>query len=313
VAEVGTRLIASNLPPPLLWHSYETQQKVRQMDAIGRLGGADVVFLGPSLMDSGLEPAIVDANLGGGVVAYNAALASSIPRMTEVWAMDVVIPRLHPKVLVLGVDSYDLTDAGAGRTVFYDAFRRSPGAQQAMGTESLTREVDRWLGRHSALWDHRFQLRDPKTAAKAILGRTPAQDPEAATLEPNGRQSFDQNFQFAVRGHGVDVSRWSLGRQDPSATDQLIARARALHISVVLVSMPVTNEFVLKHPHGEADYQTFGVALRALASRDGVVLVDLSQMRDHAYFADEIHLNRNGAQAFSTRISDALRAHHIPG
>ena len=107
-AELGTRAIASGLPAPLQWQSYETQRKVEQIDALSHHGGADIVFLGSSLTDVGFEPSVIDKEIGGGVTSYNAGLASSIPRMDVDWAESVVIPKLHPKMLVLGLGAYDL-------------------------------------------------------------------------------------------------------------------------------------------------------------------------------------------------------------
>ena len=312
-AELATRAIEAHLEAPLEWQSYETQTKVSQMDALGKHGGADIVFLGSSLMDTGLEPTIFDGQLGGHVVGYNAALSSSIPRMTEPWAQYVVVPKLHPKVIVLGLDSYDFTDEGPGRTAFLDAFLASPGARHAMGRSDVLQRFDRWLDGHSALWDHRFQLRDPETLADAVLGRRPVEDPEAAAVEPDGRQSFDQDLPFANRVVGGDlpVGDWSLGTLDPAAVDRLIRFARSRGIKVVLVDMPVTNDYVARHPHGEADYETFIAAVQALATRDGATVVDLDGLRDHSLFADEVHLNKHGAQVFSTQLAAALAPEHL--
>jgi hypothetical protein len=307
VLELGIRLLASHLPEPLVWHSYETQRKVHQMDELAKKGGADIVFVGSSMMDTGLEPNTIQARLGGRTVAYNASLASSIPRMTELWALDVVLPRLHPKVLVLGVDSFDLADTPSNRTVFYDAFVRSAGGRGAIGRDGVLQKTDRWLSDRLALWNHRFELRDPKAVVKAVFGRPPAQDREAAALEANGRQTLGQDQQFVDRA-GLDTSHWALGTKDSAAIDRLIARAESRGTKVVLVDLPVTNEFVARHPHGQADYDTFRTALQAQAHRDGAELILMDSLRDESLFGDELHLNRRGAQVFSTELAHSLQS-----
>jgi hypothetical protein len=308
VAELATRVIASHLPAPLLWQSYETQRKVQQINALSKKGGAQIVYLGSSLPDVGIEPTVVDRQIGGGVTSYNAGLASSIPRMTKVWAEDVVIPKLHPKILVLGVGAYDLGAAGgAGRTAFYDAFLASPGAKEAMGTEDPIQVANRWLGEHSSLWFHKAQLRDPETVLHAIEGQKPPVDIEAADLDADGRETADQYFPFSNQPR-INVTDWTLGSKDVDAVKQLIAFAAKRGIRVVLVDMPVTNQLVNRMPHGETSYQQFGFDLGALGITSHAKVLYFDNIRSDSYFLDDIHLNHAGAVLLSTRLGAALKS-----
>jgi hypothetical protein len=276
------------------------------MDAMSARG-ADVVFLGTSMVNAAVIPSVFDA--GAGLTSYNAALSSGTPRLMEAWALHVVIPRVHPKVVVIGVSSVDLTDAGVSETAFFDAFRDSPAGREALGRETLLDRTDRWLRDHVALWDHRTELRDPAAVLDAIRGKTPTQDSVAASMDPQGHltnldnQSFLQTHRSGIAG----VSIWSLGTEEPNALRRLIAGVEATGARAVLVEMPVTPEYIAFHPRGDADYAAFKQAIAGIAQTTSVPLIDLDQPRDHALFADELHLNRVGAIQFSAALARALR------
>lgn len=305
--EIGTRRIEMNLPVPLTWHSYEAQRKVEQLDRLAARG-VDVVFLGTSMVNAGVIPSVFEA-AAGGVTAYNAALSSGTPRLMEAWALNVVLPRVHPKVVVIGVTSVDLTDAGVAESAFFDAFRNSPAGREALGRETWSDRIDRWLGQHVALWKHRAELRNPMTVLEAIRASAPAQDPVAASMDPQGHltnldhQQFSQTHRSGIAG----VSAWSLGTEEPNALRRLIAGVEAAGARPVLVEMPVTAEYIAAHPRGEVDYEAFKQAISGIATASSVPLIDLDRPRDHALFADELHLNRTGATRFSTALARALR------
>ncbi|HEY2214733.1 MAG TPA: hypothetical protein VGH31_06725, partial [Acidimicrobiales bacterium] len=252
LAEVGTRAIASRLPAPLQWQSYETQKKVDQIDQLSKHGGASIVFLGSSLVDLGTEPNVVDAQLGGHVTSYNAGLDSSIPRMTTVWAEHVVIPKLHPKVLVLGVGPYDLDGSGGStRLAFYNGFVNSPAAKKLLNHNDLIQNLNQWLGQHSSLWFNKVALRDPETVARAIFSRPQPSDPAADQVLPDGRQTTNQYVPF-INVPRLDITNWTLGTADANSIKQLIGYAAKRHIKVVLINMPVTNQLVNRMPQKEA-------------------------------------------------------------
>jgi hypothetical protein len=306
-AELGVRAIADRLPPRLDWHTAEAQKKVAQMDALARRGGANVVFVGSSVVRNGAEPDVLSAALG--VSAYNAGLTAGVPRLMEPWTLDVVIPRLRPKVLVIGVTSFDFSEAKVRS--FYEAFRASPAARRAMGVDSVLDRVDRWLGDHVDLWGYRQTLRRPDAVLDALRGRPLPADPDVDETKDNGRDAAGEFRTFEQRtagAAGLPVDNWSLGTDDPAALGRLIDGAKAQGIAVLLVDMPVTDDYVAKHPHGEADYATYLQALRALAHDAGVPLVELDAMRDHRYFMDEVHMNRAGAETFTGRLVAPVQA-----
>lgn len=307
VGELATRAIADDLPAVLEWHSAEAEHKVEQMED---LGDADVVFLGSSLTNAGFVPETLVNGLaatGRSVVAYNAGLSACIPMLTELWAEEVVLPRLHPEVVVLGLSSFDFTDHPSA-DVFVSSFASSPAGERAVGDDGVLDRLDHWLDDRSELWRHKVALRNPDSIFDAIRGRGPLADPQVAAMDAFGRTGYLQTQRFEDRiddgGVGVPIETWSLGRRNPAALERVVTGLRDQGITVVLVDMPVTDEYVLAHPGGAADYEVYLRYLRAFAERVGAPLIEMSGVRDHALFADEIHLNIDGA----TQLTNALVA-----
>jgi hypothetical protein len=237
---------------------------------------------------------------------------SAIPRLTTTWAEHLVIPKLHPKVIVVGLCSYDLGAEDPGRTVFYDAYLGSSGARQLTGTDDPIQTVDRWLGQHSSLWLHKYQLRDPATVLHALEGHTPAGDPEAVSLAGDGRQTAGQNLPYQNLTT-VDVRGWRLGTKDTASLEGLIAYAHRRGIKVVLVDMPVAPQFVAAMPHGAATYHVFDRALGTIGHRTGSSVLFYETVPSDALFVNNIHLNHTGAELLSTRLGSDLKLMVHPG
>lgn len=303
--EGASRLLDDRLPEPLEWHSYEAQRKVEQMDGL-RGAGIDVVVVGNSL-SNGIDPATLDA-VRPDLHAYNAGLAAGIPRLMEPWLLDVVLPRLHPQLVVLAVSSVDLAVDSPARRTFFDAYVASAGARAAAGTESVIEALDRRAGELSTFWDDRFALRDPGTLLDALEGTPPMVPPELAFLGPDGRSHYVETQRFEQRNPNFNpaVQDWAPGTDDADAIRRIAAGVRAAGAELVLVSMPITDEYVALHPHGEADFAEYVSALEALGAELDVPVLEHHDLRDHAWFADTAHLNVYGARAFTTLLAPEL-------
>lgn len=307
LAEFGTRAIASDLPPPLKWQNYEAQRKVQQMDALTKTGGVPVVFLGSSLVDIDIDPATVDSELGGDARSYNAGLLAATPEITTPWAIRTVIPRLHPKLIVVGLCSYDLGGEDPNRQGYINQFLDSAAERQLTGRTRNLIKVSNWIGDVSSLWRHKVELRDPETVFRALEGHKQYGDARAADLDANGRQTIYQYKPFND-ALDLDVADWHLGDAEIAATNELIAYAHDHGIKVLLVDMPVTSQFVAHHGHGQADYDTYLAKLRSIGSAtSSPVLYYDASMRDDSEYLDDLHLDHTGAEQFSTTLGQAMR------
>ena len=311
VAEGVARALDDELPPLLRYHSYEADLKVERMDDLGQEGGAAVAFVGTSLV-YGIDPAALPRSVDGRPAGYNAALASGIPLLIRPWTTHAVLPRLAPDLLVVGLTSYELSDDPFA-VVQAEAFASSDGARRDRDDAGALDRVDRWLGEHSALWEHRSALRDPSTLLDAVRGDGFELDAVTASLQPSGRPSYRERTRFEDRLQpgGGGLGRWEIGTDNVAALRGLLREARAAGVEVALVNMPVTEEYVARHPRGAADYEAYRAFLRDLAEEEDVPLIDGHGLTDHRFFADEVHLNLEGAQAFTALLVDALRAHGL--
>ena len=110
-SELAVRAVSSKLQPPLLWVNREAQNKAVAMDALRRSkGGASVVFVGSSMTNAAADPALATRLLGVKRPAFNAALDGADLRALEFWTLRVVVPKLRPRAVVIGVSSREFNE-----------------------------------------------------------------------------------------------------------------------------------------------------------------------------------------------------------
>lgn len=305
LAEMGVRTIADRLPVPLVWHNQEALVRVEYMKAAG---DTDIVFAGSSLAGMAFDPALVEELLPG-VSAHNAAQSAGLPSLTTPWTLDVVLPRLEPELLVLGVGSFDFYDHSAA-TAFRDAFLNSTGGRHATDPTDTLASLDWWLGARSDLWRHRRELRQPKVLLQALRNQAERLDVLAARVQPTGWSTFEGTPRFDSQGPDADAGlpnqEWTLGTREPAMIETLISEARERSVEVVLALMPTTEAYVRRHPRQELDHDLYVAAASELAKRMAVPLIRLDHVRDDALFGDSVHLNREGAHVTTAMVVDEL-------
>jgi hypothetical protein len=308
-AEATARALSSRLPEPLRWHSWETQLKVQQMDRLAQRGGADVVFLGTSLMNVGLEPSVVTPKLRGRSL-YNAALNRGIPKLMVPWATRTVLPRLRPSLVVIGLSSNDVNDLSPGLQGFYELAASSPGAIREWGGGNATQRLESTVTDASALFRFRTVLRKPGDALKTIRRGT-TRTRESGFVDPRGSLKILRNKHIAPGREAEAASadalrRFRIGSVETGALRELVAAARRTGADVMLVVMPVHPRFPPLHPNGADDYRQAKRTIVRLANETGADLLDLDRLTDDRYFADVVHLNADGARWFSEQIATHL-------
>ena len=175
--------------------------------------------------------------------------------------------------------------------------------------------LEHFVASRSDLFRYRSVLRDPVAVYDAVRGETPTlPDAEGRTIRPLGFQSFSVDRHFRDRDPtGTAILQNALKHFSVDAVDTTVFR-RIIHTNrdagrhVVLVSLPVSDELIGLLPHGEADFAQYRTALDALATSSGATLLDLTDIRDVALFADDNHLNGAGTALATDRVALALRA-----
>jgi hypothetical protein len=306
-AEVAVRLVEDRLPPRSGWISDEYPQKIDQMDALAAGGGVDVVLLGSSVVDVSVDPAGL-AGAAGRRGAYNAGLIGATPEIVEAWAH--VVSTLRPDVAVVAVSSRDLNGNGAGMRSSTELFRRSAGGRRLLGTQSTADRIEWWLDDHVALLRHRQSLRRPLEALTSY-------DPPDRNSTRLTRLGFETHL--AASTYRSDETTSAFFRREPlrdwAVTDDqrgaLARLATSLEdqgIRVILLDVPVTDDYVSLHPEGAADVAEYAAAIDALA-----VDADAEVLRPGIWpeelFSDPLHLNGAGVE----RLTAELRAYLAAG
>lgn len=306
VIEVGLRIAEPQLPKPLSWPTEKMQEKYEQMSAMADAGEtADIAFVGSSTVFDGINPLLVSEELSG-VTTYNAGITGAIsPRTWRWWTNEVVLPRLQPDTVVVGVGTVDLNSAIPDG--FWQLVTGSPAYDQVQG--NLSSEVEQTATEWSALFRLRTVLREPvrllllfgQDSDEVLVGpqgidlRTEEPEPYRITEEQGLRIQWEQ-----LRGYDVPGD-------DLAELEGLVSDLLEGGHEVILVNMPVTDDLVRLLPEGESDYAGYLAALQDLAREHDIGFLDYGRVFDSVGpFKDPSHLNHQGADLFSERLAADL-------
>jgi hypothetical protein len=312
LAELAIRAAEPKLRDPLLWPGWEAQNKVVAMDRLGGHRGASVAFVGSSMVNAGLSAEVATRELRGKRPAFNAALNGSDLRATSIWTREVVVPRLHPDVVVVGFNSGELNDHWNEPDSLYARLIESPYGKRAAGEGGVLTQIDTWLMDRSSLIRHRTVLRNPMDA----FSKERAQRRQG--VDRLGRLIALENFQQRPYTAGLSnqLGAWDEvfrnyrpGGEQFRAMDRLVRDLTRQGIKVVLVRMPVTMDVVPLHPTGVADREAFGRALMSFVSSHPVTFLDGEAAIGHetSQFVDPLHLNVAGERTLTTYVVGELQ------
>jgi hypothetical protein len=315
-AEVGVRAVDDRLVEPLDWHDWEAQAKADQIEALGAKGPIPIVAIGTSAMHFGLDPIQLRAELPGSPLVYNAALPGGIPRIMDIWTQHLVFPTLRPKLIVLGVNSTDVNDAGTQRG-FFKYFDDSNAVRRLTGRSSVIEKVDYRISSLSELWRYRTLLRRPVTFVDSVRGHRPLNPGDAIKafgLDVSRRRrvvdaSPEKVQQFVDRRRNSWLRNYTIGGGESAALRRMVERARDAGMKVVIVEMPIGDYYLRAHPNGEQDYERFRQEIATLVQETGSSFLDASRSVTPTpdFFSDFVHLNGKGAKVFTTYLASELR------
>lgn len=306
-AELAVRAVEGSLPPPTTWASSEYALKDSRIDQLRDHGGVGTVLVGSSVIDVSIDPAALPESAVGPRGAYNAGLIGATPWIVDAWTRLLVVPRLRPDVVVIGVSSRDLNVNGAGNAQTEDRFRTSAGGRHLLGTEGTTDKVDWWLNEHSALLRYRQVLRRP---LEALFGYDPP-DRNVVTVTKAGleTQMLDQRYQNTERVLSFfrrePLLNFDVNGLERDSFASLIQHLQGQGIRVVVLDTPVTQDYIDAHPRGQADYDTYIRAIDTIVHTTGAKLVRPG-IWPPELFADPLHLNRAGADRLTGELARML-------
>jgi hypothetical protein len=299
-AEAAARVIEPRLSSAGTWPPGDIAAQYDVISELGRRGDPiDVVFAGSSMIRRAVDAEEFEQLTGKRSV--NAALPRSSNFMIKPWLLDVVVPALRPKAVVIGVASRDFNDSDA-RSESYEAFVTSPGYQQ-LTSERLVVRAERGLSGVSALFRIRRALRSPENVWEAVQG-----EPDRSFLEACQAQERNRSYRsIALRGavRQKQLANYAAGGDQTEALVETIKRLRQLRIDVTLLELPHTDDYLGLHDNPDKDYGEFEAALRSVRKATGVRLLDGRRTRSTTLFRDPLHLNCTGTVAFTALVAEA--------
>jgi hypothetical protein len=312
-AELIVRQVADDLPYQLRMHTASAEVKYDQMQEIHEAGESrDVVFGGSSIADNAFNSNQFTEITGES--SFNAAVEGAGIRVNGPWMVDQVVPFLHPKVLVIGVNTLDfnagisynfvvrryndswITKKGVLSDVERDAGERS----QLVWERPLLRNIFRY----GEIWDSLFS--DQLHVDEVEL--------QSRSYGPNG----DKRLAFDSGGLPPDeIEKRYFSEFDFDTTmfqvwEPLIDTAHDQDIEVVIVNMPVQDEFKDLHPGGKATYDKDVELMRKGFVDRGADWIDASEwISEPQLFTDLHHLNSKGAEIITAKLAETLESQGV--
>jgi hypothetical protein len=186
----------------------------------------------------------------------------------------------------------------------------------------LRRPVAWWVARKSYAIRYLYLLTKPRTLLRGVSAalRTPRSWRLALPNEIPGRLGpSGEGLDFLDRSYFTGPRMRDLCRQQAtnavdrgeqaSAMERIQARNARHGVLTLFVGMPISTEYIETmmeggRPAWEAGWQR----LRDLVARMGAVLIDFHEdFEAEEYYADMLHMNRTGRDAYSARVAQALR------
>ena len=284
------------------WYGAQHYGHLRDLTVAATAGDRqEVVFLGSSLMVNAVVPN--QFSEADGRSAFNAAIPGTEPAMIDRWIRDVV-PLADPDVIVWGI---------------------SPLFFRPVGTDPET------CGPLTEAWATAAELRGRVfetvpgagefSDADLLFGDPPIADPPyISALHDNYRRNFTtdggrtrwprQSEEAKVKARDALVTAMETFYVCEARVEQFLETVAWLtdqDIDVVLVAMPISDLQATSFPEGRDEIAEILDALSQRGIDAGAALyLDLSETLGDGRFRDLRHLDKRGAERFTTRIANEL-------
>ncbi len=305
-AELGARALAPNLDPVYRWPNRDYVD--HEAGLARRADDLQVLVVGSSTVGRAIRPDALAA-AGGPGPGYNFWLAGPPLRSIDELTTRVLLDRVAPAVVIIGVTMRELNDSPAART-HLQAQEASSAFRAATGQRRLLGRLDDILRDTSDLARYRATLRDPSALVADL--RRPQPVPEhladdgflldrgAYTLADETPAHLAQERQ-AMAGYTVDPD-------DVAALGHLVDHVHRQGATALVVNLPVTEQLIDLADGGRADYDTYLSQVEGVTTANGGRWLDAMAATTwpEEYFGDIDHLNDRGAERLQPLVVDVL-------
>jgi len=304
VAELVARVLSGGLPNPD-WNFVQTDRKVAQMEAMALAGEtAEVVLIGNSSVNAAFLTDDLERLSAIGSF-YNAGLDGSSMRQSEDWALNVVVPLIAPKTVVIGLTSRDLNDASTSNAEVFEKYLASRGRARFLNEETTGQRVQRALSEVSALVRISPFVRDPASLVTQYSPDGPATGEFVLPGEDYNPRPLD-----ITRTRERALNDFTVGGIELESLTRLVDGLEAQGIEVVVTEMPyVAEDYLDLHPDGAVDYAEYRAAVAGFTADQGLQYIDLTDYPwTTAEFYDFLHVNSAGIRIINDLLADGLVA-----
>ena len=268
-----------------------------------RYPDVQVLHLGDSRVLYGIHPVIVsrECGCGGG---FNGAFSAADLRLTGIMA-DRLLQKLSPKLVLIGVSQWDLSDA-ADIHVWGPAPELVPPWQLGEFGVSLNgaAEMREVLGAGWRLYKYRGELRE---ALDPWSDTDDLDDPRRGFDEYRARRRLRaEDLEFRHRQWFTD---FSIDGRRTEALRELLADLRGRGVQVVLVAPPMYPGF---YDRVRGEVAMFRTAVEQIAREHGAAFEDVTDPGriglTSENFRDVVHLDEEGAERLSRHAGRVIRA-----
>ena len=232
--------------------------------------------------------------------------------MIATWARLLAVPQLRPDTVVLGVVSRELNPNDPEQARLEREFFEAPAVRHLLGTENLMQVAARRVEGVSDLFKYRTVVRRPPFFKLLVgLAQTSITAEYGAIVAPDGQyqgflnRSYDHSPAVLAFLRNQGLHRFAIGSAQVATIRGLLDYLHDNTKHVIVVNMPVTQDYVDAHPRGEKDYDSATRTLEHLADDGGARFVDFG-VWDGKYFADPAHLNARGSKRISHLLDRTL-------
>jgi hypothetical protein len=295
-------LLPDLLFPPYNFPSFNSQRLDQELQLyyqyLQKHGTPDVLIVGSSRSLQGIDPSALReamAKQGHSLKVYNFGINGATAQVINLVLQQVLTPEQLPKVLVWG-DGSRAFNSGR-RDVTYNGILTSEGYRRlALGDRPIPSQVF-------------FTGQVPPNTKVSKPDQTIAPDLDrcgfnalTARYDPT---TYYQRYPWVPGQYDSNYQDFQLWGNQSNATGAIADFARAHNITLVFVSLPLTDDFLADGVRNNYE-QRFHQHMAELSESKGFIFIDYHQHPDlikNEYFVDPSHINREGARAVADQLA----------
>ncbi len=276
--------------------------------------GVDVVFTGSSLVNTGIDPDIIQSlvlQYTGQKVGFFNYGTEGLSLPATLATVEILIDTAHPDVIVLASEMRDYyTESGQELANNYVS---SPWVRQRLGYSNFSG----WLSDNSVLLQKAYVLRDwmqedfPETHQLSVRRW---HDTSPSGYEPDNHVMYDIEEPIDLSDPQIKAEYdalygFSVAEERLQALQNIVALCKNTGVQLILLDMPAHPTF-FGFFGGETEHAKYLDFIQNFAFENDLILIPAMPYENVPLegWSDRIHLNRDGVPVFSAYLGSVFNA-----